>query len=392
MKDYYKILGVKETASEEEIRERWIELTKHHHPDRGKAMASDEKIREINEAYQVLKHSSTRVEYDLRRTYGQGKKEKKKGSYFRRFGVPASILIIVIILGVIYLKPPQDETKRSNPITQTSSMNLTNITVQTDSTNPTNPVNSKNPTNSKNPKLFVASKPERVKSSTQKLSNGKDQTNPTNPMNSINPADTITPMDPTDPKNPLIPTVQAAEIQNSTLPITVAATTQKTQLLPQPQSSTTPLQNDLATYTLKDPIHTDESMVQLAQYKSPSLLATEDEVRKFFDSYIERYNRADIEGFLSLFSLKAIQNQKEGLEGIRKIYTNFFNQGREVRYRMQEMKIEIYQNAVEVRARYEIEQVLKIGGEKKFWDGQVRWVLGKENGSLKIISLNYQHQ
>jgi hypothetical protein len=100
----------------------------------------------------------------------------------------------------------------------------------------------------------------------------------------------------------------------------------------------------------------------------------------------------DIEGFLSLFSLKAIQNQKEELESIRKIYTNFFNQGRELRYRMQEMKIEIYQNAVEVRARYEIEQILKTGGERKFWKGQVRWILGKENGSLKIISLNYQRQ
>ena len=33
MKDYYKILGVEEEASEEEIRARWIELTKRYHPD-----------------------------------------------------------------------------------------------------------------------------------------------------------------------------------------------------------------------------------------------------------------------------------------------------------------------------------------------------------------------
>jgi hypothetical protein len=141
-----------------------------------------------------------------------------------------------------------------------------------------------------------------------------------------------------------------------------------------------------------NPINPTDPIIEIAQTKRPSLLATEEEVRKFFDSYIERYNRMDIEGFLSLFSLKAIQNQKEELESIRKIYTNFFNQGRELRYRMQEMKIEIYQNAVEVRARYEIEQILKTGGERKFWKGQVRWILGKENGSLKIISLNYQHQ
>jgi hypothetical protein len=56
------------------------------------------------------------------------------------------------------------------------------------------------------------------------------------------------------------------------------------------------------------------------------------------------------------------------------------------------MKIEIYQNAVEAKARYEIEQLMKIGGEKKVWRGQIRWILGKEDGVLKILSLDYQHQ
>jgi hypothetical protein len=100
----------------------------------------------------------------------------------------------------------------------------------------------------------------------------------------------------------------------------------------------------------------------------------------------------DIEGFLSLFSSKAIQNQKDGPEEIRKIYINFFNQGKEVRYHIQDMKSEIYQNSLEVRARYEIEQILKMGGEKKVWRGNIRWVLGKENGVLRILSIDYQHQ
>jgi len=78
-------------------------------------------------------------------------------------------------------------------------------------------------------------------------------------------------------------------------------------------------------------------------------------------------------------------------ERIRKIYTNFFNQGQEVRYQVQDMKIEIYQNAVEVKARYEIDQILKMG-ERMVWKGNVHWVLGKENGIFKILSLDYQHQ
>ena len=405
MKDFYKILGVKENASEEEIRERWIELTKHHHPDRGKDIASDKKIREINEAYQVLKHSSTRVEYDLKRTYGYEKREEKRRSYSRRVGISASVLIVFIILGAIYLKNYE-----------TPSSELT-VSKQINSTNPTNsinPMNSINPANSINP---------------------INSTNPINPTNSTNPRNPTNPIGPTNQNNLLIPTAQAAEIQNPPLPVTVAATTQKAQLPPQPQSSITPLPNDLATHTLnsptnstnptnsidptnpinstnsidlsrgemgslfhRDPINptnstdSDDTMLQLAQFKPPSLLAREDEVKKFFNTYIERYNRMDIEGFLSLFSPKAVQNKKDGPEGIRKIYTDFFNQGKEVRNRIQDMKIEIYQNVVEVRTHYEIEQILKMGGKKKVWRGQIQWILGKENGVLKIISLDYQHQ
>jgi curved DNA-binding protein len=55
IKDYYKILGVNQDASEEKIRERWLELVKHHHPDLESGDVVDDRIKEINEAYQVLK-------------------------------------------------------------------------------------------------------------------------------------------------------------------------------------------------------------------------------------------------------------------------------------------------------------------------------------------------
>ena len=131
-------------------------------------------------------------------------------------------------------------------------------------------------------------------------------------------------------------------------------------------------------------------MLQVTQLKPSSLLTKEEDVRRFFDSYIESYNRMDIESLLSLFSLKAIQNQKDGFEEIQKIYSNFFNEGKEIRYRIQDMKIGIYQNAAEVMAYYELEQLLKMGGEKKVWRGQARWVLNKENEVLKIVSFDYQ--
>jgi hypothetical protein len=124
---------------------------------------------------------------------------------------------------------------------------------------------------------------------------------------------------------------------------------------------------------------------------SPSV-ANEEEVRGFFANYLDRYVQKDIDGFLSVFSSKAIQNQKEGIGEIRKIYANFFEQTHELKYKMEETKIEIYQNGVEVKARYEIIQTLQRGGEKRVWRGNGSWFLTKEDGSLRILYLSYQHQ
>jgi hypothetical protein len=56
-----------------------------------------------------------------------------------------------------------------------------------------------------------------------------------------------------------------------------------------------------------------------------------------------------------------------------------------------DLKVEIYQNAVDVKARYEVDQVSRKDGERIIWKGKIQWMLIKEDGVLKIISLNYKH-
>jgi len=56
------------------------------------------------------------------------------------------------------------------------------------------------------------------------------------------------------------------------------------------------------------------------------------------------------------------------------------------------MKIEISQHKVDVRARFRIDQKLKKDGEEKVWKGNAHWVLVKEEGRLKISSLDYQNE
>lgn len=62
-KDYYKILGVDRNASQEEIKKAFRQLARKYHPDvAGKE--SEEKFKEINEAYQVLSDPQKRAQYD----------------------------------------------------------------------------------------------------------------------------------------------------------------------------------------------------------------------------------------------------------------------------------------------------------------------------------------
>ena len=71
MKDYYKILGVPENATQEEIRKRYRELVKKYHPDINKDNPeAAKKMAEINEAYQVLSDPKKRAQYDAMRRGG----------------------------------------------------------------------------------------------------------------------------------------------------------------------------------------------------------------------------------------------------------------------------------------------------------------------------------
>jgi len=65
---HYDILGVPKTASDVEIKKAYRILSLKYHPDRNPSSDAADKIRQINEAYEILSDESKRRQYDAERS------------------------------------------------------------------------------------------------------------------------------------------------------------------------------------------------------------------------------------------------------------------------------------------------------------------------------------
>jgi curved DNA-binding protein CbpA len=382
MVDYYKILGVKETASEEEIRERWVEWMRKLHPDHiGEKGKEGRRVKEINEAYEVLKYSSSRAQYDLRRVY----ERRRKIVSFRKavFG-KSYLLLLPVLLGLIYLslhesdppsapkqvdKPAADSTKKSNSLPPEEE-NL----------------RFKGRPSFQKPSLFVGTG-EASSQATEKRTLKEKAKEP--PMNvSVKTPEKISMGDPGE-------TLQGIEenhslsssSQSSSKPLKDNRDERRGGVTQQPAEekrvSKIPQKEKNGA---SNPKNGDSNAPRLMNNR----VAGEDEVERFFEGYLRCYAHRDINGFLGCFSPRAIQNQKENIDEIRRIYTQFFNHSESLLYHLKNPKVEIFPNNAQVRASYEIRQVLQTG-DTRLWKGNVEWTLMREDGKLKIFSILYQH-
>ena len=63
-KDYYRLLGVKKSASDKEVKKAFRKLALKYHPDKSSEPGAEEKFRQIAEAYEVLRDPDRRRQYD----------------------------------------------------------------------------------------------------------------------------------------------------------------------------------------------------------------------------------------------------------------------------------------------------------------------------------------
>jgi len=83
MKDYYYILGLKQTATTEEIRKAYRKLSLKFHPDKNEGDEFfTERFKEIQEAYETLSDNVQRKKYDDLKTTNNSYKQNNNGANF----------------------------------------------------------------------------------------------------------------------------------------------------------------------------------------------------------------------------------------------------------------------------------------------------------------------
>ena len=86
-KDYYEILGVSRAADAEEVKRAYRKMARKFHPDVSKERNAEEKFKEVQEAYEVLRDPEKRAAYDqLGRDYRTGQQFRPPPDWAQRFG------------------------------------------------------------------------------------------------------------------------------------------------------------------------------------------------------------------------------------------------------------------------------------------------------------------
>ncbi len=122
--------------------------------------------------------------------------------------------------------------------------------------------------------------------------------------------------------------------------------------------------------------------------KTPDAVS-EEEVRQFIDTYVNRFKAMDIDLFMELFSRKALENRVLPYADIRPTYQRMFAGSSQFLYYPTIYSIQTRTQGAFVTGHYKMIQTLKQDNRMRIFHGSIQWDLVKEDGAMKIRELNY---
>jgi hypothetical protein len=114
----------------------------------------------------------------------------------------------------------------------------------------------------------------------------------------------------------------------------------------------------------------------------------EQEVRLFIDEYVKRFARMDLEPYMALFSLRAVENRALPYADIREAYRKTIQISHSIQYEADILTIQPHLEGTLVSGRYRLTQAFKGRGVRRI-EGNIQWLLIREDGTLKIREINY---
>lgn len=388
--NHFLTLGLPQTASAEEIRQRWKRLMMLYHPDRheGNPEWVEARAKKVNEAYSELKDDGRRSQYLSRladeeraavatlrrRQEGSGAaplprqpfpnrtsrtSAKRSGPSFWKTALPnlPKILILLYLLAALFVLWTISRENRSAVLE--SELNRT----ETPSPAPPSPSLAAGPV-SENPQDPSPSVPARALPATA-----------AHPQPAAPAGGALTLKRPTEEPRP--------SRQETTLrsqipaPVPAPAASEAATVVRQsapPQEPDSPA-----------PLPPAPEKPRPAAPAEPN--AWRSEVEEFMQRYVRCYNTNDYNGFMALFAPYAVENNLNYSQ-IRSAYRATFSE-KINQYSIQDMTIRPDRDGAVVSGTYVLNSYFSKEGRWMKFKGKITWRLTRDTGSLRIASIQY---
>ncbi|MCL5023286.1 MAG: DnaJ domain-containing protein [Nitrospirae bacterium] len=397
--DHYLTLALPYSSSESRIHKRWKELMLIYHPDRSVDGRSAECAARINEAYNVLKNPEKKQEYDRQlRLKRDGRLKRKEMAAYRvpspeehfiisprtksrlsRLIIPLCIVISFSVLLVIFL-----ENRKEDPFYQgrhqdkgdgklvpgtKSGQGRAAVPQETAALNLADAAPGDAPAQREVPVKRMRNRltdPGRVTAG-----NGAGGTLKSQPSSL--------------PKDP--PAEKAAKAQERTpaMARTTSGVASGLSEVHSPEKKAQKKFEDRPREERHEPSAPAVQPLQAAAAGDSESLGTR--VNRFLERYARAYEEGDLEGFLSLYSKSAVENNRLNYEEIKRAYRKNFEAAR-YRYTLGNVRFGKKGEHIVVSGLYTVRKLPRSGEEVEV-RGDIRWTLAEEGGSLRIMKVDY---